>query len=61
MRDTFKKQGKPWDDRLEREVKGRVAEAVVENPRASLNPHKREAFDALVRTLIDRLEKTVKP
>jgi predicted ATP-dependent endonuclease of OLD family len=59
LRETFKIQGKPWDSRLESEVKARVAEAVAENPGVSLNSHKRGAFDALVRALTDRLEEPI--
>jgi hypothetical protein len=61
LRETFKLQGKPWDDKIERDAKERVAEAVAANPSASLNHHKRGAFDALVRTLTDRLEEPVEP
>lgn len=55
MRDTFGNQGKPWNDRVEMEVKAKVAECVKANPDQSLNAHKRGSFDALCQALESRL------
>ena len=57
MRDTFRQQGKQWDDRVEADVKRWVAEAVAADPGRGLNPHKRSAFDALIQVLVERVEK----
>jgi putative ATP-dependent endonuclease of OLD family len=48
MAATFKVQGKPWSDKLEMQVKQRVAELVAASPSTALNPHVRNSFDALV-------------
>jgi hypothetical protein len=48
MKETFKKQGKPWDDNIEKEVKIIVANSVDADPQKSLNPHKQNSIDALV-------------
>jgi putative ATP-dependent endonuclease of the OLD family len=47
---TFKQQGKPWNERVKKEVKARVAEVVGTSEKA-LVPQRRTAFDALVRTI----------
>ncbi len=56
MSETFRNQGKPWDDRIEADVKRCVAEATASNPAQALNPHKRSAFDALATVLVTRLD-----
>ena len=55
MREAFGQQGKPWNDRIEMDVKHAVAEAVVSNVAQALNANKRSAFDALVTSLNERL------
>lgn len=56
MSQVFNNQGKPWNDRIEKELKLKVAEAVVANPQNALNPHKRSSFDGLVISLESRLK-----
>ena len=48
---VFMHQGKPWNDRIEQDVKRTVAECVAEKPEGSLNPHKRNSIDSLVSAL----------
>lgn len=55
MRNTFLGQGKQWNDRVKKEVKTIVANAVAAAPAAALNQHKRGSFDGLVRALEQRL------
>jgi putative ATP-dependent endonuclease of the OLD family len=56
LRETFKHQGKPWSDSIEAKVKGDVADLAALSPKATLNVHKRGAFDALVTALEARLQ-----
>lgn len=51
MKETFRQQGKQWDDRLEMDLKRAIAELVVAGPATALNVHKRQAFDGLVQAL----------
>jgi hypothetical protein len=51
MRDSFRAQGKPWNQATENQVKKEVAHLVAQNPDKSLNPHLRGPFDSLVNTL----------
>lgn len=60
MRDTFTQQGKIWDD-LEAEVKMDVARLVASSPGAALDPRRRSALDALVRSLEKLLTKSGQP
>jgi putative ATP-dependent endonuclease of the OLD family len=55
MKETFQGQGKPWNDRVKRDVKRVVADAVAAAPKSALNEHKRGSFDALVKALEQRL------
>lgn len=55
MAACFRRQGKLWDDRVETEVKTKVAELVAANPHYALLLAKKPAFDGLVRTLETRL------
>jgi hypothetical protein len=55
LRDTFTNQGKPWNDRVEAEVKVKVAECVKAHPDQALNAYKRGSFDSLYHTLESRL------
>jgi hypothetical protein len=52
MRDTFRRQGKPWNDQIEAEVKLAVAHAVAGSPDSALNDARREAFDGLVESVV---------
>lgn len=51
MRDVFLNQGKPWDDTVKGKLKWCVAECVRKNPAISLNTHKRNSVDALIKSL----------
>lgn len=55
MRETFKGQGKAWDDLIEVDVKRRVAETVAAAPSSALIPERRSPFDALLKALEERL------
>jgi hypothetical protein len=61
LREAFAQQGKVWDDRIEKEAKRAVAEAVASRPNDALNSHKRSAFDALVASLEARLGRLSAP
>jgi hypothetical protein len=56
MKETFKRQGKSWDDLIEIEVKASVARAIAANPSNALLPSAQSAFDALRDRLVARLE-----
>ena len=56
MGHTFEGQGKPWNEKLKSELKMKIAHFVAAKPGAALNPHTREAFDALVSALNARLQ-----
>jgi predicted ATP-dependent endonuclease of OLD family len=56
MKETFKRQGKSWDDLTEIEVKASVARAIAANPSNALLPSAQSAFDALRDRLVARLE-----
>ncbi|MDN7458180.1 ATP-dependent nuclease [Burkholderia cenocepacia] len=51
----FEKQGKLWNTRVEAQLKAVVAEVVAKNPANSLNLHKRNSIDALVKSLEKKL------
>ena len=51
LRDTFRQDGKLWDDSVESRVKNTVAQCVVRAPKNALNEHKRSSIDALVTSL----------
>jgi type I restriction enzyme, R subunit len=53
---TFQHQGKLWDERVESEVKGRVAQLVAGAPQSALLQPCRAAADALIEGLQGRLE-----
>jgi predicted ATPase len=55
MRKTFQKQGKMWNDRVEKEVKDLIASSVENNPQDALNKHKGSAIHAFVRD-IERIQ-----
>jgi len=48
MKTVFMHQGKLWDDSVERQIKGFVANLVSKNSKSALHPHKRNSVDALV-------------
>jgi predicted ATP-dependent endonuclease of OLD family len=55
LRETFKAQGKPWNDQIEAEVKYKVANVIAGTKLDdALNQNKRNSFDALVGS-IERL------
>jgi putative ATP-dependent endonuclease of the OLD family len=55
VRDVFKGQGKPWNDQIEAEVKYAVANSVAAAAPNALLPAKREAFNALIAALEQRV------
>lgn len=55
--ETFKHQGKSWNEKLLFEIKFGVSELVQQNPTAALNSHKRSSFDSLVTALKAKLHK----
>jgi hypothetical protein len=59
MRALFLRSGKSWDDRLEAAVKRRLAEVVVARPEAAIHASRRSAFEALVTSVMSKLEKSV--
>ena len=54
-KNCFVKQGKPWNAKIESQLKAVVAEAIARNPDAALNPHKRNSIDALVTAVESKL------
>lgn len=54
-RSCFEQQGKPWNNRIETQLKAVVAEAVSKNPENALHAHKRASIDALVKSLEQKL------
>jgi putative ATP-dependent endonuclease of OLD family len=57
MRDAFRRHGKQWSERVERDLKEGLAQRVSQNPASALNAHKRSSFDSLVKTLERMLER----
>jgi putative ATP-dependent endonuclease of OLD family len=51
LRETFRQQGKLWNDQVEKKVKADVADLVESNPTIALNPHKRSVLDAMIEAL----------
>jgi predicted ATP-dependent endonuclease of OLD family len=60
MRDTFRQQGKQWNDRVERELKTKIAEIVVQNPEIALSNKKKTAIVALISALEERIGEIAK-
>ena len=60
MADCFAHNGKEWSEQTKEEIKLTVARAVAANPTTALNTHKAEVFDALGRSLEDRLKEREK-
>ncbi len=54
--EIFKMSGRSWDEKIEAEVKAKIADLVESNPKAALNVHKRGVIDTLVQTLIAALK-----
>jgi energy-coupling factor transporter ATP-binding protein EcfA2 len=52
---TFKNQGKPWDNAMIAGVKRLVSSTVVNSPATAINSHKSGALDSLVTCLENRL------
>ena len=48
---VFQEQGKPWNEKIEGDIKKLVASRVKFNPESALNQHKRQSIDALVAAL----------
>ena len=51
IKSVFMDQGKPWDKKIEQNVKNVVAICVSLNPKNALNVHKRNSIDSLVNAL----------
>lgn len=51
LKQCFLAQGKQWNDRIEKQAKFAVAQALPEDPDRALDPHKRSSIDALARAL----------
>ena len=58
MHETFRQQGKQWDEQIEKDVKKKIADIVAEEPGDILNVHKKSAFDALVLALEAKMNQT---
>ncbi len=56
MRETFRLQGKPWNDAVEKDTKRRIADLVAQSPAETLNINVRHPFDGLVHSLEGRLQ-----
>lgn len=50
-RKCFEKQGKPWNSKIESQLKAVVANAAIRKPDQALSEHKRNSIDALVKAL----------
>lgn len=55
MRETFLSQGKNWNDSDEAKIKYFIAQIINQNPHKSLNEHKKSSFDALVKSLENKI------
>ena len=55
MKNVFRAHGKPWTDSVEAGLKDRIAGIVDRSPQGALSSHKRQAFDALLLVLEDKL------
>ena len=51
----FEQHGKPWNAKMESELKATVATAIAKNPDRALGKHKRGVIDALVAALESKL------
>jgi predicted ATPase len=51
----FEQQGKPWNPKMESQLKATVAIAIANNPDRALSMHKRSVIDALVAVLESKL------
>lgn len=51
MHDTFKQQGKPWDEKREKQLKAAIADLVERSPAIAINEHHAGSFDALCSAL----------
>jgi hypothetical protein len=55
VRNVFRQQGKQWNERIEADLKTRIASLIAADPASALNEHKRSAYDALVVALEEKL------
>jgi len=55
MRDSFRKQGKLWNDRVKNDLKRKIALLVADDPGNALQKRNRGSLDALIRALEKRL------
>lgn len=56
MKATFGKHGKVWNDRIACTVKRQISELVAESPERAIEPRQKDAFNALVSALEERLQ-----
>ncbi len=56
MKNVFQNQGKRWNDNIEAEVKGVVAQTVGKDPSVALNGHKASPFMAMIATIENSLD-----
>lgn len=59
MREAFVNQGKPWDDKIEMQVKSRLADLAMRNPGSAIQSQRRGPIEALVRALLQKLKAPV--
>jgi hypothetical protein len=57
MQRVYQRHGKLWNENIKREVKMKIAYAANKNPKDSLNEHKRDAIDALITALEEKLQR----
>ncbi len=55
MAEAFKEAGKLWDDRIETELKSKVASLVASDPANAVNQSRRGPLDSLVQNLVEKL------
>ena len=57
MQRVYQRHGKLWNENIKREVNMKIAYAANKNPKDSLNEHKRDAIDALITALEEKLQR----
>lgn len=57
IKECFNSQGKPWNEKIEAQVKEVVAKSIAKDISNCLNPHKRSSIDSLVNSIESVLDK----
>lgn len=57
MADLFHRDGRDWNERVKKDVKTYIAQAIEKNPKGALNHHVRASFDSLKSALESRIQK----